>query len=92
MRSTVSEVFDTIGELVAEWPQAEANMDSTARAMLAAERAKAEHAEAVAQWLAALEAHGEEPCDRCGGAGGYQGWPGFTCYQCGGKGSQAVAA
>jgi hypothetical protein len=25
-----------------------------------------------------------ESCHRCGGAGGWKGWPGFTCYRCGG--------
>lgn len=25
-------------------------------------------------------------CSRCGGAGGWQFWPGFTCYLCGGSG------
>ncbi len=25
-------------------------------------------------------------CDRCGGAGGYTGWPGFTCLRCVGNG------
>lgn len=24
-------------------------------------------------------------CDRCGGAGGSQSWPGFTCYDCDGR-------
>lgn len=28
----------------------------------------------------------KQPCARCGGAGGYVGWPGFTCYRCGGSG------
>lgn len=30
---------------------------------------------------------GAHPCTRCGGAGGFDGWPGFTCYRCGGSGS-----
>lgn len=25
-------------------------------------------------------------CWRCGGAGGFEGWPGFTCFRCGGSG------
>ena len=25
------------------------------------------------------------PCSRCAGMGGYVGWPGFTCYRCGGR-------
>lgn len=29
------------------------------------------------------------PCGRCGGAGGFQHWPGFICYECGGKNSRA---
>jgi len=28
-------------------------------------------------------------CTRCGGAGGFKGWPGFTCYRCGGVNSRA---
>lgn len=36
---------------------------------------------------AAWAARGEERCDRCGGAGGANHWPGFTCYDCGGRGS-----
>ena len=27
-----------------------------------------------------------QPCTRCGGAGGFQHWPGYTCYRCGGGG------
>lgn len=27
----------------------------------------------------------KENCRRCGGAGGFAGWPGFTCYECGGE-------
>lgn len=27
-----------------------------------------------------------QKCDRCGGAGGYRWWPGFTCFRCGGNG------
>ncbi len=30
--------------------------------------------------------HGGEICDRCGGAGGLSSWPGFVCYDCGGRG------
>ena len=26
-------------------------------------------------------------CDRCGGAGGSEGWPGCACHECGGKGA-----
>lgn len=28
----------------------------------------------------------EQKCTRCGGAGGYQFWPDFTCFRCGGNG------
>lgn len=28
----------------------------------------------------------ETECYRCGGAGGYKQWPGFTCFRCGGSG------
>jgi hypothetical protein len=29
---------------------------------------------------------GPEQCNRCGGAGGFKGWPGYTCFRCGGNG------
>lgn len=29
-----------------------------------------------------------EPCSRCGGAGGSNHWPGFTCFRCGNRNSQ----
>lgn len=86
IRVTVSEVFDTMSDLIAEFPQAEANLTGTARRLLLAERGRVDHAAAVAAWVEALAAIGHEPCDRCGGAGGYAGWPGFTCYQCDGHG------
>jgi hypothetical protein len=35
--------------------------------------------------VARHEAMGEKVCDRCGGAGGFAHWPGFTCYECGGR-------
>lgn len=31
--------------------------------------------------------HGLTRCDRCGGAGGAKQWPGFTCYDCEGRGA-----
>lgn len=31
------------------------------------------------------EAAGRKRCTRCGGAGGHHGWPGFTCFECGGE-------
>jgi hypothetical protein len=39
--------------------------------------------------LTALRRHRETrishgPCTRCGGAGGRESWPGFTCFRCGG--------
>jgi hypothetical protein len=33
-----------------------------------------------------LKARGVFSCQRCGGAGGAQKWPGWTCYDCGGDG------
>lgn len=38
-------------------------------------------AEEDARW----EAAGRVRCDRCGGAGGHHGWPGYTCFKCGGE-------
>lgn len=29
----------------------------------------------------------DTPCYRCGGAGGFVGWPGFTCFRCRGNGT-----
>jgi hypothetical protein len=87
VRCTRGDVYETVSDLVAEWPEAEANLDGTARRLLAAERARVEHAEAVARWAKAVEEAGREVCDRCGGAGGYAGWPGFTCYECNGAGT-----
>lgn len=31
-------------------------------------------------------------CERCAGRGGWEGWPGFTCYRCGGSGKDPVSA
>jgi hypothetical protein len=31
-----------------------------------------------------------EHCQRCGGAGGFKHWPGFTCFDCGGMGRVRV--
>lgn len=44
-----------------------------------------EKAAAWARWVAEVEARGEKVCDRCGGQGGANHWPGFTCYECGGR-------
>jgi hypothetical protein len=33
------------------------------------------------------DARGEKVCGRCGGAGGSSHWPGYTCYDCGGRGT-----
>jgi len=33
-----------------------------------------------------LDLRGLQLCERCGGAGGASQWPGFTCYDCVGKG------
>lgn len=46
----------------------------------AAERKRVEE---DARW----ERMGLTRCERCGGAGGHDGWPGFTCYDCGGQGA-----
>lgn len=35
-------------------------------------------------------AQGMTRCNRCGGAGGSNQWPGFTCYECGGAGCTHV--
>ena len=39
----------------------------------------------IADEDARWEAHGRVRCDRCGGAGGHHGWPGYTCFKCGGE-------
>jgi hypothetical protein len=33
-----------------------------------------------------LDRRGLQLCHRCGGAGGASQWPGYTCFDCGGKG------
>lgn len=43
-------------------------------------------AAAHGKWVAELEARGDKVCDRCGGAGGRAEWPGFDCFDCGGRG------
>lgn len=50
-----------------------------------AERAarQARDAEQDAKWAA----RGMTRCDRCGGEGGSQSWPGFSCYKCEGHGA-----
>lgn len=35
------------------------------------------------------EIRDEDVCGRCGGAGGASCWPGWTCYDCGGRGTVA---
>lgn len=37
-------------------------------------------------WVRKVEKAGYKVCTRCGGAGGYEGWPGYTCWDCMGKG------
>jgi len=81
---SVSEQFETVLDLVTAYPSA--NLDGTAKRMLAGERARDEYRQAVAAWEAEIAAAGFEPCGKCGGAGGWKGWPGFTCYDCGGSG------
>lgn len=88
-RLRVSKVYATIEETIAD-PIAEGRevkMDRTARSILHVERKTAEWREANAEWVAAVEASDREICDRCGGAGGHRGWPGYTCFECGGRGT-----
>jgi len=33
-----------------------------------------------------IDRRGFQLCERCGGAGGASQWPGYTCFDCGGKG------
>lgn len=54
---------------------------------LKAEETKAAHLAAEAKREAKWAAQGLERCDRCGGAGGHNQWPGFTCFDCGGIGA-----
>jgi hypothetical protein len=58
-----------------------------AMAIITADADKAAHAAHEAQRDAAWAAKGEHRCERCGGQGGSKAWPGFTCYDCGGRGS-----
>lgn len=51
-----------------------------------AEETKAARLAAEAKREAKWAAQGMERCARCGGAGGFKQWPGFTCYECGGLG------
>lgn len=37
-------------------------------------------------WATYLDRTGRELCGRCGGAGGASQWPGYICFDCGGKG------
>jgi hypothetical protein len=53
--------------------------DAVKRCTASRERAKFD------AWKMSVEAKGMQVCDRCGGAGGHDGWPGFTCYKCGGE-------
>lgn len=39
----------------------------------------------IADEDARWEAAGRKRCTRCGGAGGHHGWPGYTCFECGGE-------
>lgn len=78
---------------------AEAQQVAQARAARAAYKPSAEEIAAQAarhqQWAqedAAWAARGLTRCRRCGGGGGNQAWPGFTCYDCAGVGAVAVTA
>lgn len=86
----VSEQYETISALVADFP--DASLDPTAKRLLAVERQRDGYLAEVAAWGARLADAGVEPCDRCGGAGGWRGWPGFTCYGCGGSGVEEKTA
>jgi hypothetical protein len=46
----------------------------------------AEHAAVVAERAAVAAANNGIVCTRCGGAGGHASWPGYTCFDCGGRG------
>ncbi len=39
---------------------------------------------------AAIDKGATEKCYRCGGSGGWVGWPGFTCYRCNGAGREPM--
>lgn len=55
--------------------------------MTAEGRARAaEHARVMAERYAVAEANGGTVCTRCGGVGGSESWPGWTCYDCDGRG------
>lgn len=45
----------------------------------------AAHQKRIAEEDARWAAFGQVRCDRCGGAGGHHGWPGYTCFKCGGE-------
>lgn len=40
----------------------------------------------------AIDSGGTRSCGRCGGEGGWQHWPGFTCFKCGGSGEEPLTA
>lgn len=44
---------------------------------------------AFARAAALAEQRGEDVCARCGGAGGASQWPGWTCFDCSGRGTVA---
>lgn len=56
---------------------------------MAERQARRERAEQAERDRLALEAdrkrRGMRTCPPCGGAGGSSHWPGFTCYECGGR-------
>lgn len=46
---------------------------------------------AVVERLVRYLKSSETPCTRCGGAGGWKHWPGYTCYRCNGTGVDPTA-
>jgi hypothetical protein len=50
-------------------------------------RRSAARAAEIAAEDAAWAKQGLERCDRCGGAGGHNSWPGFNCFKCNGAGA-----
>ncbi len=60
---------------------------SDAWQVAAADRLKAERARIVAEREARWARQGLVSCSRCGGEGGRKDWPGFDCFDCGGRGA-----
>ena len=68
------------------WKQAAEKALRDAEAAIAKQDAEARTITPARARYNALIKAGVKPCVRCGGAGGAQKWPGFTCYRCGGSG------